>query len=218
MYRELIELYYDTEKPLPADDFEWICKKVLATSQDEIDAVKAILHEFFNLDGDFYRHARCDREILVYRAKLEGAIKAGRASAQSRLNAKATNVERALDERATNHKPITINQSIGRARSKPPEYPEGFEDFWKFFPPRAGGNPKAKAASAYRARRGEGHEADEILAGARRYSAFIKATGKEGTEYVKQAVTFLNEKAFLEPWDLPRDVKESPLYRREGVM
>jgi hypothetical protein len=97
--------------------------------------------------------------------------------------------------------------------------PEGFDAIWTFFPKRAGGNPKTRAVAAYRARLGEGHEPDEILAGVRRYAAFIKATGKEGTEYVKQAATFLGpEKAFLEPWDLPREAKESPLYRREGVM
>jgi hypothetical protein len=99
------------------------------------------------------------------------------------------------------------------------DVPEGFEAFWTFFPKRAGGNPKARAVAAYRARLGEGHHPDEILAGARRYAAFIKATGKEGTEFVKQAATFLGtEKSFLEPWEPPREAKESPLYRREGVM
>lgn len=110
LYRELIELYYDIERPLPADDFGWICKKVLANGQAETDAVKAILREFFELEGDLYRHKRCDREIASYRAKQEAAIKAGRASAESRSNAKATNVQRPLNDRATNQEPRTKNQ------------------------------------------------------------------------------------------------------------
>jgi uncharacterized protein YdaU (DUF1376 family) len=129
LYRELIELYYDTESPLPADDFEWICKKVLASSQDDRDAVKAILREFFTLDGDFYRHARCDREIIVYRAKHDAAIKAGLASAASRANGKSTSVQRSLNRRATNQEPITNNQepeSRGKQRSRgsrlPPDW------------------------------------------------------------------------------------------------
>lgn len=95
----------------------------------------------------------------------------------------------------------------------------GFETLWATYPPRAGGNPKDKALRAYRARVGEGHKPEEILEGARRYASFVKATGKEGTEYVKQAATFLGpDKHFLEQWTLPEQANVSPLYRREGVM
>ena len=115
LYRDLMDLYYDTEQPLPASDLPWICKKVLATSSAEKEAVKSILKEFFTLDGDLYHHSRCDREITAYRTKQEGAIKAGRASAESRLNRKSTTVERPLNDRATNqnHKPepTTKNQN-----------------------------------------------------------------------------------------------------------
>jgi uncharacterized protein YdaU (DUF1376 family) len=122
LYRELIELYYDTERPLPADDFPWICKKVLADSQTDRDAVKAILKEFFDLEGDVYRHRRCDREIASYRAKQEAAIKAGRASAESRLNRKGTRVQRTLNRRSTsvqptnNQEPRTIVEAPQRSR------------------------------------------------------------------------------------------------------
>lgn len=134
LYRELIELYYDTEQPLPAGDFPWICKKVLASDQAEIDAVKAILREFFELDGEVYRHERCDQEIAAYRAKQDAAVKAGRASAQSRLNAKATTVERTLNRRSTtvqptnNHKPRTKNQEPKKDEEVavlPPWVPKG---------------------------------------------------------------------------------------------
>jgi uncharacterized protein YdaU (DUF1376 family) len=118
LYRELIELYYDIERPLPADDFGWICKKVLASSQDEMDSVKAILREFFKLDGDGYRHSRCDLEIASYRAKQEAAVKAGKASAKSRSNRSLTGVQRPSNKRSTrvqptkNQEPRTKNQEI----------------------------------------------------------------------------------------------------------
>ncbi len=56
---------------------------------------------------------------------------------------------------------------------------------------------------SWNARHKEGHSTDEILAGTRRYAAFCTATGKVGGEYIKQASTFINQKGFLESWDLP---------------
>lgn len=130
LYRELIELYYDTEQPLPADDFEWICRKVLVNGQQDRDAVKGILKEFFKLDNDLYRHSRCDREIAAYRAKHEGAIKAGRASAESRANAKSTTVKRTLSKRATNQEPVTKNQEP-KEQGIPPNGGSSIWDFGK---------------------------------------------------------------------------------------
>jgi uncharacterized phage protein (TIGR02220 family) len=109
LYRELIELYYDTEKPLPADDFEWICRKVLAYSETEKVLVQNLLGEFFILDGKLFRHDRCDEEIAVFKAKQEAAVRAGRASAKKRANGKATRVQRSFNGRSTDVQP-TKNQ------------------------------------------------------------------------------------------------------------
>lgn len=78
------------------------------------------------------------------------------------------------------------------------------------FPKRAGSQPWNKAEKAIAARLREGHSREEILEGAVRYAAFIRATGKEGTEYVMQASTFCGpDKRFTEPWDLPRTKAEN---------
>lgn len=90
--------------------------------------------------------------------------------------------------------------------SKPPakDQPPEFADFWRIFPKRAGDNPKGKTLRAIHARLAEGHTWDEILDGASRYAEFIRATGKERTEFVKQAATFCGpEKPFLDPWTPP---------------
>jgi len=77
-------------------------------------------------------------------------------------------------------------------------------DFKLAYPERAGDQGWSKAARAANARIGEGHTTAEFLAGARRYAAFCEATGKIGSEYVKQACTFLGpDKAFLLPWHAP---------------
>lgn len=88
----------------------------------------------------------------------------------------------------------------GKAEIYSPE----FEEAWAEYPRRAGGNPKRRAWVAWKARLREGHTSEEIIAGVKRYAAYIRATGREGTEYVKQAATFFGpDRAFLEPWTGP---------------
>ncbi|MGL5968428.1 MAG: hypothetical protein ACRCZ6_14965 [Kluyvera sp.] len=84
------------------------------------------------------------------------------------------------------------------------EYSLDFELVWQEYPKRAGGNPKGAAFKHWKARLAEGATPQAILDGVRRYAAFIRATGKLGTEYVKQAATFFGpDRHFEEPWTLP---------------
>jgi hypothetical protein len=81
---------------------------------------------------------------------------------------------------------------------------EIFLTAWSEYPKRAGGNPRPRAWKTWKKCCSEGHTEDELLAGVRRYAVFVRATGKEGTEFVKQAATFFGpDKAFLEAWTLP---------------
>lgn len=84
-----------------------------------------------------------------------------------------------------------------------------FDAVWQAYPKRAGGNPRAAAVRAYAARLREGVDEEALLAGTRRYAAFIRATGKERTEYVKQAATFFGpDRHWEEPWDIPATAGE----------
>lgn len=58
----MVELYYDTEKPLPCD-VAAICRKVVARSEEEKSAVLALLDEFFVKTEDGYVHERCEAEL-----------------------------------------------------------------------------------------------------------------------------------------------------------
>lgn len=62
IYRDMMELYYDTEKPLPLD-VAVICRKVMARNEEEKSAVLALLDEFFNPMPEGYRHDRCEQEL-----------------------------------------------------------------------------------------------------------------------------------------------------------
>lgn len=89
-----------------------------------------------------------------------------------------------------------------------------FEEAFQHYPKRIGGNPKSKAAKAWAARRAAGVEPLVLGAGMRRYAAFVKATGKDGTQYVMQAATFFGpDEHYLEPWTVPAIVVTPPRFR-----
>lgn len=111
-YLKLLWMYYDTETPLPADS------KLLAFKiGSNAESVQLILDAFFTLDGNVYRHKRCDAELEKYFSKGQKA----KESANARWNsAKAmrTHSERNTDapkidanqEPITNKKPNTTPQ------------------------------------------------------------------------------------------------------------
>ena len=118
IYRDLIELYYDTECPLIPDK-DKLSRLVLASSQDELTAVEQVLNEFFDYTDNGYFHSRCHETICDYKKNIKGKSKAGIASAKARKARKLkalselTDVEQVLDTCVTdvrNQKPETINQ------------------------------------------------------------------------------------------------------------
>jgi len=62
VYRDLIELYYDTEQPLSLD-LKSLCRKIIARSDEEVAAVQDVLNEFFEHTENGWAHGRCDEEI-----------------------------------------------------------------------------------------------------------------------------------------------------------
>lgn len=82
--------------------------------------------------------------------------------------------------------------------------PDWWLDFKLAYPNRAGDHGWRKAQKAANARITEGHAVQEFIDGAKRYAAYCAATGKIGTEFVKQASTFLGpDKPFAEAWEIP---------------
>ena len=122
IYRDMIELYYDTEKPL-LRDVKALCRKLVARTDEEVTAVEQVLNEYFTETEQGWFHDRCDSEIHAYQQNINKKSAAGKASAEARAAAKAasspeqsqvnqgtsTGVEQVLNERATNQEPITNN-------------------------------------------------------------------------------------------------------------
>ncbi|BBE80233.1 hypothetical protein MRY16398_52890 [Phytobacter sp. MRY16-398] len=84
------------------------------------------------------------------------------------------------------------------------DYSPEFETAWQVYPKRAGGNSKAAAFKAWKARLKDGVKPETMLAGVKRYAAYSRTTGGTGTQFVKQAATFFGpDRHFDEPWQAP---------------
>ena len=136
LYRDLIELYYDTEQPFQSVDFNRLAKRVLAQTNEELDALAYVLEEFFHELEGTYNHIRCDIEIAKYHANTSAKAKAGIASAKARQTKKqqnSTGVEQVLNTDSTdeqlnnNHKPLTNNKANNTVKRSSTEVAEVFE-------------------------------------------------------------------------------------------
>ena len=101
MYREMLDLYYDSEKPLSTDVEHVLNRRLIAVTPEEQQAVKDVLNEFFSLDENGYRNARCDAELEKFYKMRDAKSRAGKASARSKLNTCSTRVEQTLNTCST---------------------------------------------------------------------------------------------------------------------
>jgi uncharacterized protein YdaU (DUF1376 family) len=75
-YRRMLDLYYTTEAPLPADPAK-VAR--LIGMRDHMQEVCDVLSEFFVKSEAGHTSSRCEREIEVYKAKAERAKSANKA-------------------------------------------------------------------------------------------------------------------------------------------
>ena len=99
-YRRLLDAYYLQERPLNSGTAT-VARQI---NMREYEAeVKLVLEEFFLLTEEGWVNQRADKEIKHYKAKVEQASRAGKASAERRSNARSTDVQP-----TNNQEPITI--------------------------------------------------------------------------------------------------------------
>jgi uncharacterized protein YdaU (DUF1376 family) len=119
-YRRLLDEYYLHERPLNSGVAS-VARQVGMREHEEV--VGYVLGMFFVLKngGDGWTNARCDREIEQYREKITNARKAGKASAQQRINARSTTVQ--LNKK---HKPINNKNTVTPPDGVSPKVWESF--------------------------------------------------------------------------------------------
>lgn len=112
IYRSLLDWYYLTERPFPCD-ITYIARKLLLSSDDEMQALQNVLDEFFVIKklkatGDkteCYHHARCDTEIKNYKHSKQ-------TTSQVQATASETTSTASPVSSRYNQEPLTNNQDI----------------------------------------------------------------------------------------------------------
>ncbi len=192
-YTLLIDACYDREQfPTMQEAIDW----TWASSAAEVEAVEFVLRKFFVLEDGRYVQSRIQDELNDYHGKAETNARIAREREARRKEALA-NRARTVHEPPPNHKPITTNQEPEESKALVPsddatgDYSVEFEQFWKAYPKRDGGNSKRSAFKAWKARLRAGVKPDDLILSASRYAEQMTAQGRIGTSFVKQASTFL---------------------------
>jgi uncharacterized protein YdaU (DUF1376 family) len=130
-YRRLLDVYYDTESPIPTDI-------PLVSRRLRIDpaTVKLVLDEFFQLTEQGYRNKRADVEIVAYHAFLEkqkaNGIKGGRPKGKPTDNPPLSQAEPKITL-TVNQQPSNNNKE-NKQKKKSIPMPEGMnEQIWQDF-------------------------------------------------------------------------------------
>lgn len=122
IYRQLIDSYYLTEKPIPLDD-AYAMRLHSICNAEEMQAYANVLQDFFLCTEQGYVHPRIERDIEQYHAKSEARRQAANARwkpAKSKSNANAYQKQ---SKSNANHKPITNNHNKENIKRKftPPQ-------------------------------------------------------------------------------------------------
>lgn len=129
IYRDMLDVYYDNEKPFPVS-LDEICKMVGVRNSEEKEIVESILLLKFELKESGYHNNRCDKEIADYRLKAETArINGGKGGRPPKNNPNKPSgfpvgsdpvLDRNPEETGlkANQEPVTKNQSIGKRGSR----------------------------------------------------------------------------------------------------
>ena len=187
IYRQLLDHYYISEKPLDANAMRLVCVR----TTDECEAYARVLADFFVERGGVYFHKRCDHEIDKFKGKSAKAI----TSAKARWN---KNNDLGIDANALpthtegNANQLT-NKPINQLTSKESKSVAAsgvFERFWQAYPRKIA---KASAWKAWEKIKPDDLLAERICRAVAEQSA-CEQWRKEGGAFIPHAATWLNGK------------------------
>ncbi|WP_205168906.1 YdaU family protein [Burkholderia sp. LMG 13014] len=119
IYRDLIDVYYDTEKPLPLD-LDAVCYAVGVSSEEERRAVANLLRFKFTQTDAGYLHDRCEMEIAAYRLRAETAQENGKKGGRPKKRT-ATGSGTKQNPSGTQEKPSGFSPGSHPDASGPPD-------------------------------------------------------------------------------------------------
>ena len=182
VYLRMLWRYYLDEKPLKDD-----CESIAFAMRSDGKTVGLILHHFFVLQDEGWRHKRCDKEIADYHEKKEKAANSANARWKD-ANAMRTHTERNADAPVldANHKPIT-NIQYKDITSDPPT--SRFDEFWSAWPTSKRKVARSACEAKWR-RQALDPLADKIIASVTR----LRASEQWVSGFEPAPLTFINQK------------------------
>ena len=183
-YHQLLDQYYLNEEPLPLD-IDKIFRLLTARTQDEKDAIKNVLKDFFVETEAGFIQRRCDNEIKFYHERIDSAAAAGRKSAEKRANSngRSTGVQRMFNQLITNNQEPITNNHI--------DISSDFDIFWQEYPKKVG---KEAARKSWYKIRPNLQDVLKTLA----WQKESKQWFEKGGQFIPDASTYLNQHRFLD--------------------
>lgn len=190
-YRRLLDMYYDTEKPIPLET-QWVSRRLRVGLQ----SVEIVLSEFFKKTDDGYINERCDDEIAKYHKKAEAnrnnGLHGGRKPSGLRVGTESQPNRNPTVTLTTNQEPRNIN--INNPPIVPPRgksactFDDRFDAFWVAY-----GKKVAKGAAEKAWRRAATSEqvVNLIMQAVPRYVA-----STPDLQYRKHPATWLNQRCW----------------------
>ncbi len=198
-YRRLLDVYYVREEPLPVD-VRQVYRLVVASTDEQREAVDVVLGEFFKLTEDGYRHSRCDAEICATNDKKNKASQSALVRWSNARNEHAvlpSESERDTDAMRT-HENTNANacetpcegnapNPNPKVNLKPRATPIGFAEFWLAYPKKVG---KGAAETAWKKHRPPLDVCVQAIASASSSHDWTK----DGGQFVPNPATWINQR------------------------
>lgn len=205
----------------------WMHADTFARDDDTLEITAAEIDELTGIEGfaelipqdwlevldatrvklpDFQKHNGSEAKRKAQTAKRVSKHRALHSNGVALRETNTCNAQALPDQ--TRPDQIRPDQKKTRTAAAPPraELAElgWFDEFKSAYPRRGGDQGWSRALRAAHARIAEGHAPAEFLEGAKRYAEYCAATQNIGTQFVKQASSFLGpDKPFLQPWIAP---------------
>jgi uncharacterized protein YdaU (DUF1376 family) len=181
-YRRLLDMYYDTELPIP-NNIPLVSRKLRINAE----VVETVLYEFFELTEDGFKNFRADNEIAEYHKFIEKQKANGRKGGRPKKSQRKPTANPTKSQKKPNQEPLTNNHKP----IKPPLPPKGelFDLFWKAYPKKVG---KDAAYKAFAKRKPDEQLVKTMIASVRK-QADTEQWKKDGGQFIPHASTWLNE-------------------------
>jgi uncharacterized protein YdaU (DUF1376 family) len=104
-YRRLLDMYYDTELPIPTN-IPLVSRKLRINAE----VVETVLYEFFELTEEGFKNFRADNEIAEYQRFIEKQKANGRKGGRPKKSQRKPTANPTESQKKPNQEPLTINQ------------------------------------------------------------------------------------------------------------